>query len=211
MQKLQWLQTQAKDFEFSNEDGSRIFQGYASKFGNVDSYGDTVFPGAYAKTINPENRNRSIKMRWNHWGDVIGKWLELKEDEVGLWVKGELTPGHVTAENVYASLKHGAIDGLSIGYVPVKAEDNDTGGQDLYEIQLFEISVVEEPADIHATVGTIKDAIGQLGSIREIESFIRDECNLSAMAAKALISQVKSVHRDDDVTTLDCANLKINF
>ena len=95
----------------------RIFEGYASVFGGVDSYGDMIMPGAYADTIREENRNgRAIKMRWNHFGPIIGKWLEMYEDDKGLYVKGELTPGHSTASDVAASLQHKAVDGLSIGY-----------------------------------------------------------------------------------------------
>jgi HK97 family phage prohead protease len=90
------------------------FSGYASMFGGVDSYGDTIESGAYKNTL--ENRERPVRMRWNHYGDVIGKWTSIREDEKGLYVEGELTPGHSKAADVFASMKHGAVDGLSIGY-----------------------------------------------------------------------------------------------
>lgn len=195
---------QIKDFKFNDE--KMTFSGYASTFGNVDSYGDTIIKGAYLDTL--ENRERSIKLRWNHWGDVIGKWTTIKEDDKGLFVEGELTPNHSKANDVFASLKHGAIDGLSIGYFSVKEEPNETGGFDLKQIHLYEISIVEEPADIHATVDNVKSHIENLKTIKEIESFMRDAMRLSPNAAKALISRIKNGQRD--VSVIDCSDIVKN-
>ena len=149
-----------------------FFSGYASKFGGVDAYGDTVFPGAYLNTL--EMRKRPVQMRFNHFSGVIGKWLNIRETEEGLWVEGELTQGHSLAEDVYASMKHGAISGLSIGYRPVKSFPNETGGLDLHEIDLVEISIVESPADLAAEIGDVKSAIDATKSYKELESILRE-------------------------------------
>ena len=171
-----------------------FFSGYASMFGGVDSYGDTVMPGAYKSTI--EMRKRPVQMRWNHYGDVIGKWLEIRETDKGLWVEGELTPGHSKAEDVYASLKHGAISGLSIGYRPIKAYPNETGGMDLHEIDLVEISIVESPADLAAQIGDIKSVIDDLKTVRDIERFVR-ESGIVKEDAIMLVSRIKSIVRGE--------------
>lgn len=171
-----------------------FFSGYASVFGGVDAYGDTVMPGAYKSTI--EMRKRPVQMRWNHFGEVIGKWLDIRETDKGLWVEGELTPGHSKAEDVYASLKHGAISGLSIGYRPVKSFPNETGGLDLHEIDLVEISVVESPADLAAQIGDIKSAIDELKTVRDIERFVR-ESGFAKEDAVMLVSRMKSIVRGE--------------
>ena len=171
-----------------------FFSGYASVFGGVDAYGDTIMPGAYKSTI--EMRKRPVQMRWNHFGEVIGKWLDIRETEKGLLVEGELTPGHSKAEDVYASLKHGAISGLSIGYRPVKSFPNETGGLDLHEIDLVEISVVESPADLAAQIGDIKSAIDELKTIRDIERFVR-ESGFAKEDAVMLVSRMKSIVRGE--------------
>ena len=171
-----------------------FFSGYASKFGGVDSYGDTVMPGAYLSTL--EMRKRPVQMRWNHYGEVIGKWLDIRETEHGLWVEGELTPGHSKAEDVYASLKHGAISGLSIGYRPIKAYPNENGGVDLHEIDLVEISVVESPADLAAQIGDVKSAIDDLKTVRDIERFVR-ESGYAKEDATMLVSRIKSIVRGE--------------
>ena len=168
-----------------------FFSGYASVFNGVDAYGDTVMPGAYKSTI--EMRKRPVQMRWNHFGEVIGKWLDIRETDKGLWVEGELTPGHSKAEDVYASLKHGAISGLSIGYRPVKSFPNETGGLDLHEIDLVEISVVESPADLAAEIGDIKSTIEELNSYKECEGFLRESRNLSRSEATMLVNRIKAI------------------
>ena len=192
------LSFEATDFKFDAE--ARTFEGYASTFGGVDSYGDTVIAGAFAKTL--EDRERPIRMRFNHFGPVIGKFASIAEDDIGLKVKGELTPGHSVAEDAFASLKHGAIDGLSIGFRVEEggAVKNSHGGFDLHEIELVEISVVEEPADLGAKIGTVKDfkeMIENIETLKEAEDCLRDACGLSRSAATALVSQIRTMNQGD--------------
>lgn len=194
--KILQLNSASVKFDGNNP---RVFEGYASKFNGVDSYGDMIMPGAYAETLKEENRNgREIKMRWNHYGPVIGKWLEIREDDQGLWVKGELTPNHSTASDVAASMAHKAIDGLSIGYwIDENGYEMDGVVRKLKKINLIEISVVEEPADTRARVDGIKSLITEAKSIREVEAVLRDACGLNRADAAALISRVKSLSSGD--------------
>lgn len=183
------------DDEYEDDNTPRKFSGYASVFNGVDSYGDTIMAGAYAKTL--ESRSRPVQMRWNHYGPIIGKWLTLSEDEKGLYVEGELTPGHSVAEDVYASLKHGAINGLSIGYRPIEEKENDNGGRDLYEIELIEISVVESPADLNAQIANVKSKISCATTLKEIESLLRDVGGFSRSDATSIVSRVKAISDGD--------------
>ena len=169
-------------------DSGRVFSGYASVFGGVDAYGDTIVKGAYSETL--VNRERPVKMRWNHFGPVIGKWLKMEEDDKGLYVEGELTPGHSTADDVAASLKHGAVDGMSIGYY-VRDSEETTTGRLLKRIELVEVSVVEEPADNAARVSDIKSAIDEAMTLKEIETVLRDAGRFSRADATALVSRIK--------------------
>lgn len=184
------LQIEQIQVKFDSEKEG-IFSGYASVFGGVDAYGDTIIKGAYENTL--QNRKRPVQMRWNHFGDVIGKWLRIEEDEKGLYVEGSLTPNHSLAQDVYASLKHGAIGGLSIGYRVVKGVENMTGGMDLYEIDLIEISVVETPADLAAQIEEVKSGINTAQSYKEIEAILRDAGNFSRADATALVARIKAL------------------
>lgn len=180
------------DFEVkfdAGEDEYR-FAGYASVFNGVDSYGDMIAPGAYRKTL--KGRERPVQLRWNHYGPVIGKWITLKEDDRGLYVEGELTRGHSMAEDAWALLKHGAVSGLSIGYRVMKWEQKDDHVL-LKEIELIEISVVEEPADNAARVSEMKALIDAAGSWKEIEAILRDEGRFSRDAATKLVARCKAL------------------
>jgi len=168
-----------------------VFSGYASTFGGIDAYGDTILPGAYKRTL--KARERPVGMRWNHFGPIIGKWTKMAEDEVGLYVEGELTPGHSVAQDVYASVKHGAVSGLSIGYRPVTLTDHGDGRRDLKEIELVEISVVESPADLGAQIGDIKSAIDAATGYKELEAILRDAGSFSRSDATAIVARIKSL------------------
>lgn len=188
IKKLDFSQTEIKfngaAFEFS---------GYASMFGGIDSYGDTIELGAYENTL--KNRERPVKMMFNHAAPVIGKWTKIKEDDKGLYVEGELTPGHSKATDVFASLKHGAIDGLSIGYRVKDYEHLNDGRRLLKEIDLVEISVVEEPADLAARVAEVKSALETANSLKEVESLLRDVGGFSRVDAKHLVSKINSLYQ----------------
>jgi len=179
----------------ADESGSMKFSGYASVFGGIDAHGDTVDPKAYDETL--ENRERPIRMRWNHYGPVIGKWIKIMVDEKGLYVEGELTPGHSVAQDVYASLKHGAVGGLSIGYYVRAYEDLGDGRTLLTKIELIEISVVEEPADASALIGDVKSRVDECTNLKDIETVLRDAGRFSRSEAKMIVSQIKSISRRD--------------
>lgn len=176
------------EFKFDGDAGT--FTGYASVFNGTDSYGDTIAPGAYSKTL--ANRDRPVQMRWNHYGPVVGKWLSMEEDDRGLLVRGSLTPGHSVASDVLASLRHGSVDGLSIGFYARDFNEDDEGRRVLKEIDLVEISIVEEPADNAARIDAVKSAT----KYSEIEKVLRD-AGFSGATATVLVSQVKSIVRSE--------------
>lgn len=172
------------------------FEGYASTFNGVDSYGDTILPGAYSDTLN--NRSRPVMMRWNHTGPIIGKWTEMQQDGKGLIVKGQLTPGHSVAQDVYASMKHGSVDGLSIGYrIPSGGSSKDGKIRQLKKLDLVEVSVVEQPADLGARIGQVKSAIEEAVSFKEIEALLRDAGGFSKVDAMTLVSRIKHLALGD--------------
>lgn len=189
--ELKTLPLEAAEFKV-DEAREGFFSGYASKFNGVDSYGDTILPGAYAQTLT--SRQRPIQMRWNHFGPVIGKWTKAVEDDQGLYVEGELTPGHSVAGDVYALMKHGAVNGLSIGFrIPPGGSAKEGKIRQLKRIDLIEVSVVEEPADLAARVGDVKSFIAEAESLKEIESLLRDAAGFTRADACALVSRIKSL------------------
>jgi hypothetical protein len=185
------------------------FEAYASVFNGVDAFKDTILPGAFEKTLT--DRKKPVRMFWQHDpSTVIGKWLELREDETGLHVRGEFTPGNTNAENAHASMKHGAIDSLSIGFrIPQggaidKAKECDCNetdwcmhqtGRDIKEIDLIEISPVSLPADLQASVSVVK--MEQITSLKDAELVLRDSAMFSRKEATSFVSQLKKMCRCD--------------
>lgn len=167
----------------------KAFAGYASVFNATDAYNDTIHPQAYDRTVQRKSGERPIRMRWNHHGPVIGKWTRIEPDSKGLYVEGELTPGHSVAEDVHALLKHGAVDGMSIGYLPRKAESLTDGRRLLTDIELIEISVVEEPADLGAKVNDVKDMIAAATTLAECERILRSAGGFSRADATAAVAK----------------------
>ena len=174
------------------------FAGYASVFGGVDSYGDTIIKGAFETTL---KRDGKPKMFYGHQafdGLPIGKWTVAKEDDHGLYVEGEITPGMSLAGDVRAALKHGTLDGLSIGGY-LKAGDFEMldDGKRLIKkwSRLIEISVVTFPADSAARVdlASVKSEFEQIDTIQEFERFLRDAGGFSREAAKTILSRAKDL------------------
>jgi len=186
-----------------------IFEGYASKFGGVDSYGDTIMKGAYEKTLK-EDRRPSMFVNHDSHQVPVGDWIELSEDDHGLLVAGKIDMNHKDGPTVYSALKRGAMSGMSIGYKVAKGGgvENDNGGQDLSKIILKEISVVNFPADDLARVSNVKTEILGLKTIRDFEMFLRDSGGFSKSMAIAYTSQIMKLKRSDSVADDEIAELK---
>jgi hypothetical protein len=184
------------DLKVDGESGK--FSGYASVFGGVDSYGDTIIRGAFAHTL---RKNGKPKMFFNHdWNMPVGKFNVAKEDDHGLYVEGELTPGHSLAKDVHAAMKHGTVDGLSIGgYLnPGDYEKNEDGGRIINRwSKLMEVSPVVFPADSAARIGSVKaidfeSELPQCKTERDLERLLRD-AGLGKWEATAVVSRAKAI------------------
>jgi hypothetical protein len=135
-----------------------VFSGYASIFGEPDSFSDTIKPGAFKKSLR-EHATRKTKpgLFWMHDPtEPIGVWTDLTEDERGLKVAGKLVLETVRGSEAHALLKAGALNGLSIGFRARSAERGPNGGRVLTDIDLVEISLVSLPAASKARVTNVK-------------------------------------------------------
>lgn len=195
--------TKSLEFKAEQIDENGKFTGYASVFNGNDSYNDTILKGAFKDSM----REGTPLMFFNHdWRSIpIGKWLEIEEDEKGLKVVGELTPGNSEAQNVLSALKHGTITGLSIGFSMKKDgySEKDNGGRLIKQIdRLIEISVVTFPADQSARIESVKnEVIETIETVRDFEGVLR-EAGFTKSQALALCAKAKSLfitQRDSDV------------
>jgi len=181
--------------------GDGAFTGYGAVFGNVDQGGDIIRQGAFADSIAAwRAKGKMPKLLWQHdTRQPIGVWTSMSEDGHGLLLNGKLTKGVQCADEAYALLKDGALDGLSIGYQTVDAEyDSDLGIRSLNKLNLMEISIVTIPMNDAAGITAVKAADG-IKTIREFEDFLRD-AGFSNAQAKAIASRgfKSSEPRDED-------------
>lgn len=157
--KKKSIEIRTKDFIDRSEEG--VISGYASVFGNVDSYGDIVVKGAFSKFLSElERTGKKISVYYGHNMEDpranIGVVTELEERDRGLWFKAQLDlSGDTYGRIVYGQLKDGRLDSMSFGYSIVDAAP--TGeGYELRELKLFEVSVVPIPANDQALVTSVK-------------------------------------------------------
>jgi hypothetical protein len=139
------------------DEDAGVFEGYASTFSQYpDAYGDIVDPGAFAKTL--KEGGKRVKILWNHnVQEPIGKPLEMREDENGLYIKGKLSLGVQRAREVLSLMKDGVINEMSIGYDAVKESFKD-GIRHLKEVKLWDVSPVTFAANPEAVVLSVKGA-----------------------------------------------------
>lgn len=138
-----------------------VISGYASVFGNVDSYGDIVVKGAFSKSIEKiKKTGKVISVFYGHNMEDpranIGRVIELREDSRGLFFKAQLDlSGATYGSLVHGQLKDGRLDSLSFGFSVVDGA-NTEAGYELRELELYEISVVPIPANQEALITEVK-------------------------------------------------------
>lgn len=122
----------------------RTVQFYGSAFGNVDSDGDVVVKGAFAKTIlenGPLGLKRIKHLRQHQAQQLIGRFTDLREDEKGLLCTSVLADS--TEGNDALALYELDLFEHSIGYGVIKQQyDQTTGINTLTELRLREVSSV---------------------------------------------------------------------
>lgn len=143
------------------EEGEGRISGYASVFGNKDSYGDVVVKGAFSSFLHRIGLSgKVVPVFYGHNMEDpkanIGRVLNLSEDDYGLKFEAQLDlSGDTYGRIVYEQLKDGRLDSMSFGY-QVLDYSMEKDVTELKELELYEISVVPIPANPAAKVTEIK-------------------------------------------------------
>jgi HK97 family phage prohead protease len=144
------------------------FEAIVSVFGNVDSVGDVVMPGAFTESLAAwEKSGDPIPVLWSHRMDdprfSIGHVLEAAELEPGdqripewadehlkanggLWVKGQIDASADATDVAVAArklLRSRLVKQFSYAYEVQDADWGTVGGQDAYQLRklsIFEVS-----------------------------------------------------------------------
>lgn len=132
-------------------------EGYASLFGIEDLNGDVVQRGAFRDSIFARN-GAPLPMLLDHRAEPVGEWFYLAEDSRGLFVRGVVSAETRRSAEAIRLLEHGAIDGLSIGFIARRSRPRPARGRDLLEIDLWEVSIVGIPMAPQARLRVVRAA-----------------------------------------------------
>ncbi len=191
-----------RPFELKAIDEAGVFSGYVAVFNNVDLGGDVILPGAFADTLAAWKTKGTLPpVLWQHrTGEPLGPFLEMREDNVGLWVKGQLLVNDVPrAKEARALLQAKAINGMSIGYVSRDDSwDRVTDVRTLKKVDLYEGSIVTFPMNPMAGVSDVKSRLASLETLADAETLLRDAGGFSKAEAVALVSRIKSLSSRGD-------------
>lgn len=157
---------------------------YLSKFDVIDSDGDLIKRGAFAKSIqehgvsSPSNRKIQF-LRHHNWEMQIGKFTELSEDDFGLFAVAQL--GHSSIGNdAWNDYVDGIIREHSIGfqYMPDKTRWIDdpslpAGGYYMInEVKLWEGSAVTFGANEYTYVVEVMKGQEKIDAVQKISKEI---------------------------------------
>lgn len=217
MNNLELKYAEFKSYK-QDESDDLIIKGYAATFNTEDSLGITMHPelkkkvltrdiihqGAFAKTLT--ERKSKVLLCLNHKTDnPIGKILELKEDNVGLYLEGMISNAEI---EVKTKIREEVYNDMSIQFLVTKAtmeQKNDgTWIRHIYEMKLRECSVVSEGRHPDSKITerkSIDDALSIIENIYKEEK--NEEKRYKLLELKSLIEgePIESLIPEEPIVT----------
>lgn len=176
------------------------FEAYASVFGNIDSYGDVVMPGAFSKTLDEWTASGNLLpvLFGHNMSDPeynIGHVVEAVEDEKGLRVRAQLDLETPKGLATYRLLKGKRISQMSFAYDVIDGAPGVKDGVDVWElreVKIYEVSVVpigaNQETEILAVKATADLIAGSMKEGRVLASKHIDSLRSAAEAIGAVIA-----------------------
>jgi len=172
----------------SYQDSGKV-EGYVSIYGNKDLNGDIVEPGAFTKTVT-ESGGEVVMLLHHDRTRPIGM-AKLEEREKGLFLSGQIATDLPDGELAHKQAAKGLLRGLSIGYRTVKEMWDDMAKAfRLYEVKLFEASLVTIPANPLTLIESVK---AEHDLIARAAEDIKAGRTLSAATRKRLEAAVEEI------------------
>lgn len=176
---------------------ARTFEGLASTW-DEDLGGDVIERGAFEATLEEWRESGRVlplldSHNWFSVRDAVGRLIDAKETDEGLWTEWKIVPGR-DGDEILQRLRPDEdgqpfIDSMSIGFRPSRWEfDEDEQLRFLKEVELHEVSLVLFPMNPEARIdaSTVKERATR--TIRTM--FVRCpegmRCDLAGAVRKAL-------------------------
>lgn len=149
-------------YEIRNDLGNSegVIEGHFVTWDTVDSYNSMFKSGSFKKTITEKGLSK-IRMLWNHENGfngpltIIGKPLEIKEDEIGVFIRAKILTDLPAGANAWRLISEGIINTLSFGF-SVLNQIYDKGVRIITEVDLYEFSPVAFEANPDATITAMR-------------------------------------------------------
>lgn len=171
------------------------FEGYATKFSEVDREGDIMLPGCYDKTYEEHKSAGTLpSLLWNHKTDLqCGDMTNVDIDKIGVKIKGVVwkDQGIPSANQAWKMLNGTGVKALSQGFIPRAkgvVPSGITARRAIKEVEWLETSFTSIPMLKSALITSVKSL--EIISPRDAEEILRD-AGFSHTEAKAFISAIK--------------------
>jgi HK97 family phage prohead protease len=200
-----------KSADFAAQMGADgVVEGYAATFDREpDSYGDVIAKGAFARTLDEwrakEGDGLSIPLLYGHNTDDpmhnIGKVTEAYEDEKGLFVHAEFDADNPTAQYARKLAAEGRLYQFSFAYAirgaGMTTLDDGVDAYELRDLDLYEVSLVQIPANQHAVVTSVKGGVAEVKSGRRNSKADEDELRHVLELATQITTTVRALLGDE--------------
>jgi len=187
-----------------------VVEGYASTFDREpDSYGDIIAKGAFARTLDEwrakEGDGLSIPLLYGHNTDDpmhnIGKVTEAYEDEKGLFIHAEFDADNPTAQYARKLASEGRLYQFSFAYAVREAGmvtlENGVDAYELRDLDLYEVSLVQIPANQHAVVTSVKSDVAEVKAGLRNSKADADELRTIRELANQITSAIDGLLADE--------------
>jgi len=145
-------------------DGGALLEGYATVYDYAYSIGD-VERGGFMETIVKGSAAKSageadVRLLINHEGIPLARTrsgtMTLESDDIGLRVTAQLDPQNPLSASLRSAMERGDMDQMSFAFRVLRDEWNsDYSERKIYELKLFDVSMVTYPAN-PATVAKVR-------------------------------------------------------
>ena len=187
-----------------------IVEGYAATFDREpDSYGDVIAKGAFARTLEEWGAKGAdglaIPLLYGHNTDDpmhnIGKVTEAYEDERGLFIRAEFDADNEYAQYARKLAQQGRLYQFSFAYAIRDAGEIELSSGFAYELRdldLFEVSLVQIPANQHAVITGIKSDAAEFKAGRRNSKADADELRSIRALAEQITQSINGLLADED-------------
>lgn len=183
------------------------FTGYASVFGNKDSYGDVIVKGAFSESLASYGENGAgIPCYWSHqMSDPmmnIGHTVSAYEDEHGLKVDVQLDLDNPNGAYTHKLIQEGRVSQMSFAFDIEDfafAQSEELGDyMELRKLKIHEVSVVQVGANQSTELLAVKERIAQLKDGRSLSKSNEGQLREAISLIESVLSSLDEPGDDDD-------------